>query len=136
MVAARARLVGRGAASDSRPRDTGGEPRDIGKQARDSGSSGRDGDIRGRGKGRVRRDSGNRAPDAGRIAGATQKRVAAWRAIAAGIVLTAVAGGWAAQKAIERREGETARREVLIALHIASSKVRTAQQHVHEIGSH
>jgi hypothetical protein len=58
------------------------------------------------------------------------------RAIAAGLLLTAVAGGWAAQKAIERREGERARQEVLVALHIASSKVRTAQQHVYEIGSH
>src|SRR5947209_18901023 len=53
------------------------------------------------------------------------------RAIAAGLLLTAVAGGWAAQKAIERRDGERARDEVLIALHIASAKVRTAQQHVH-----
>jgi hypothetical protein len=58
------------------------------------------------------------------------------RAIAAGLLLTAIAGGWAAQKAIERREGERARAEVLVALHIASSKVRTAQQHVFEIGSH
>jgi len=58
------------------------------------------------------------------------------RAIAAGLLLTAVAGGWAAQKAIERREGERARQEVLVALHIASAKVRTAQQHVHDIGSH
>src|SRR5438045_483510 len=74
--------------------------------------------------------------DAGRIAGATQRRMRPWRAIAAGLLLTAVAGGWAAQKAIERREGERARAEVLLALHIASAKVRTAQQHVHEIGSH
>jgi len=58
------------------------------------------------------------------------------RAIAAGLLITAVAGGWAAQRAIERREGERAREEVLVALHIASSKVRNAQQHVHEIGSH
>jgi hypothetical protein len=58
------------------------------------------------------------------------------RAIAAGLLLTAVAGGWGAQKAIERREGERAREEVLVALRIASSKVRTAQQHVHEIGTH
>ena len=58
------------------------------------------------------------------------------RAIAAGLLITAVAGGWAAQKAIERREGERAREEVLVALHIASSKVRNAQQHIHEIGSH
>lgn len=74
--------------------------------------------------------------DDGEAAGATRKRQATWRAIAAGLLLTAVAGGWAAQKAIERREGERAREEVLIALHIASAKVRTAQQHVHEIGSH
>jgi hypothetical protein len=74
--------------------------------------------------------------DAGKIAGATPRRLGTWRAIAAGLLLTAVAGGWAAQKAIERREGERARQEVLVALHIASAKVRTAQQHVHEIGSH
>jgi hypothetical protein len=74
--------------------------------------------------------------DAGEGTGAPPRRLGHWRAIAAGIVLTAVAGGWAAQKAIERREGERAREEVLVALHIASSKVRTAQQHVHEIGSH
>ncbi len=74
--------------------------------------------------------------DTGRIAGATQKRARAWRAIAAGLLLTAIAGGWGAQKAIERREGERAREEVLIALRIASAKVRTAQQHVHEIGTH
>jgi hypothetical protein len=58
------------------------------------------------------------------------------RPIAAGILLTAIAGGWAAEKAVERRQGERAREEVLVALHIASSKVRTAQQHIHEIGSH
>jgi anti-sigma factor RsiW len=74
--------------------------------------------------------------DAGEVAGATQRRMRPWRAIAAGILLTALAGGWAAEKAVERREGERARDEVLIALHIASSKVRTAQQHIHEIGSH
>jgi len=73
---------------------------------------------------------------AGEAAGAPPKHVRAWRAIAAGLLLTAVAGGWAAQKAIERREGERARAEVLVALHIASSKVRNAQQHVLEIGSH
>jgi len=74
--------------------------------------------------------------DAGEAAGAPPRRLGTWRAIAAGLLLTAVAGGCAAQKAIERREGERARQEVLVALHIASAKVRTAQQHVHEIGSH
>ncbi|HEX3108212.1 MAG TPA: hypothetical protein VHU41_03890 [Thermoanaerobaculia bacterium] len=73
---------------------------------------------------------------AGEAAGAPPKHVRTWRAIAAGLLLTAIAGGWAAEKAIERREGERARAEVLVALHIASSKVRNAQQHVLEIGSH
>ena len=74
--------------------------------------------------------------DAGEVAGAPPRPRRAWRAIAAGLLLTAIAGGWGAQKAIERREGERAREEVLVALHIASAKVRTAQQHIHEIGSH
>jgi hypothetical protein len=73
---------------------------------------------------------------AGEAAGAPQRRLGAWRAIAAGLLLTAIAGGWAAQKAIERWEGERARAEVLVALHIASSKVRNAQQHILEVGSH
>ncbi len=58
-----------------------------------------------------------------------------WRAVAAGILLTAIAGGWAAQRAIERREGERARDEVMVALRIAGSKVRAAQQHVRDVGS-
>ena len=58
-----------------------------------------------------------------------------WRAAAAGLILTAIAGGWAAQRAVERRQGERARDEVLLALRIAGSKVHTAQQHVRELGS-
>lgn len=58
-----------------------------------------------------------------------------WRAVAAGLLLTAMVGGWGAQRAIERREGERARAEVLLAMKIASSKVKTAQQHVRELGS-
>jgi hypothetical protein len=63
-------------------------------------------------------------------------RTRGWRAVAAGLLLTAIAGGWAAQRAIERREGERARDEVMLALRIAGSKVRTAQEHVRELGSH
>lgn len=59
-----------------------------------------------------------------------------WRAVAAGILLTAVVGGWAARQEIHRREGEKAREEVLLALHIAGAKMRAAQEHVREIGSH
>ena len=64
------------------------------------------------------------------------RRTGGWRAIAAGLLLTAIAGGWAAQRAIERREGERAKDEVMLALRIAGSKVRTAQQQVRELGSH
>ena len=58
-----------------------------------------------------------------------------WRAIAAGVVLTAIVGGWAAHQEIRRREGERARDEVMLALRIAGSKVRTAQEHVRQIGN-
>jgi len=66
----------------------------------------------------------------------TTRRAPWWRAAAAGLVLTAVAGGWAAHEEMQRREGERARDEVLLALRIAGSKVRTAQEQVHEIGTH
>jgi hypothetical protein len=57
-----------------------------------------------------------------------------WRALAAGVVLTAILGGWAAHQAAERRaEGEKAREEVLLALRITSQKLRTAQDHVRDI---
>ncbi len=59
-----------------------------------------------------------------------------WRAIAAGVLLTAMIGGWAAHQEIRRREGEKAREEVLLALHIAGAKVRVAQEHVRDIASH
>lgn len=63
------------------------------------------------------------------------RRVPWWRAAAAGLVLTAIAGGWVAHEE-RQREGERARDEVLLALRIAGSKVRTAQEHVREIGTH
>ena len=59
-----------------------------------------------------------------------------WRAVAAGVLLTAIVGGWAAHQEIQRREGERARDEVMLALRIAGAKVRTAQEHVREIGNH
>ena len=43
------------------------------------------------------------APRSGERVAEGRVRGRAWRAIAAGLLLTAVAGGWAAQKAIERR---------------------------------
>lgn len=59
-----------------------------------------------------------------------------WQAIAAAVTMTALLGGWAAREAAHRRmEGERAREEVLTALRITSEKLRTAQQHVKQIGS-
>lgn len=57
-----------------------------------------------------------------------------WRAIAACLMLTALLGGWTAHTIAERRAGERARREVLLALHIAGEKVHYAQIQVQEIG--
>ncbi|HEX9161671.1 MAG TPA: hypothetical protein VF980_08200 [Thermoanaerobaculia bacterium] len=58
-----------------------------------------------------------------------------WRAIAAAAMLTVILGGWTAHEIAERREGERARNEVLLALRIAGAKVRYAQTQVHDIGS-
>lgn len=58
-----------------------------------------------------------------------------YRAIAAALIMTAVMGGWTVREVQHRREGQRAREEVLTALRITSEKLRTAQQHVHDIGS-
>jgi hypothetical protein len=58
-----------------------------------------------------------------------------WRAVAASLTLTALLGGWAAHTIHERREGERAREQVLLALKIAGEKVRYAQQEVRTIGT-
>ncbi len=57
-----------------------------------------------------------------------------WRALAACLMLTALLGGWTAHTIAERRAGERARKEVLLALHIAGEKVHYAQTQVQEIG--
>lgn len=58
-----------------------------------------------------------------------------WRAVAASLTLTAVLGGWAAREVHQRREGERAKEQVLLALRIAGEKVRYAQHEVRDIGS-
>lgn len=63
------------------------------------------------------------------------KRNRWWRAVAASVTLTALLGGWAAHTIHERREGERAREQVLLALKIAGEKVRYAQHEVRTIGS-
>ena len=66
---------------------------------------------------------GPRTEDRGRLS---------WRVAAAIILL--IGGGWTARQIAERRAGERAREEVLLALHIAGSKVHYAQTQVHGIG--
>jgi hypothetical protein len=59
-----------------------------------------------------------------------------WRAVAAGVMFVAISGGWVAHHEIERRAGERARDEALLALHIATAKIHTAQEHVRDLGTH
>ena len=59
-----------------------------------------------------------------------------WRAVAASLTLTAVLGAWGAREVHQRREGERAKEQVLLALRIAGEKVRYAKTEVRDIGSH
>ncbi len=58
-----------------------------------------------------------------------------WRSLAAAAIFTAIIGGWGLRAIEERRAGERARDEVLLALRITSDKLQDARNHVHEIGS-
>lgn len=57
------------------------------------------------------------------------------RAVAASLTLTALLGGWSAREVQQRREGERAKAQVLLALRIAGEKVRHVQHEVRDIGS-
>ena len=57
------------------------------------------------------------------------------RAIAASLMFTVLAGGWAAWQIRERREGERAKEQLLLAMRIAGEKVRYAQTEVRSIGT-
>ena len=59
-----------------------------------------------------------------------------WRAVAASLTLTALLGAWGAREVHQRREGERAKEQVLLALRIAGEKVRYAKTEVSDIGSH
>jgi hypothetical protein len=58
-----------------------------------------------------------------------------WQAIAATLLLTIAGGGWLTYNAIERREGERARAQVLLALRITGAKMHAAREQVRELGS-
>lgn len=67
--------------------------------------------------------------------GEAPKRRQWWRAVAASLTLTAVLGGWGAHEIHQRRAGEQAKEQVLLALRIAGEKVRYAQTEVRTIGN-
>ena len=64
-----------------------------------------------------------------------RKRPVWWRAAAASVTLAALLGGYGAHTVVERRQEERAAEQVLLAMKIASEKVRYAQQEVRGIGS-
>lgn len=59
-------------------------------------------------------------------------RRAGWLAVAA-TVLVASIGGWTAHRVEKRREGERAKEQLMLALHVTSKKLRDTQQHVQDI---
>jgi hypothetical protein len=65
-----------------------------------------------------------------------ERRPIWWRAAAASVTLALVLGGYATHKVAERRRGEEAKEQVLLAMRIAGEKVHYARQEVRGIGSH
>lgn len=60
-----------------------------------------------------------------------------WRsAVAATLLLTIGAGSWLAHHEVERRRGEHARAQVLLALHITAQKIHVAREQVRDLGAH
>src|SRR5690349_19305710 len=61
-----------------------------------------------------------------------EPRPARWRAVAATLLLGAILGSWGVHETIERRRGERAREQVLLALRIAGTQVARAQRAAHQ----
>jgi hypothetical protein len=61
-----------------------------------------------------------------------ESRSARWRAIAATLLLATILGSWGVHETIERRRGEHAREQVLLALRIAGTQVARAQRAAHQ----
>jgi hypothetical protein len=58
-----------------------------------------------------------------------------WRAVAAMLLLTIAGGGWLTHYELERREGERAKAQVLLALRITGAKMHAAREQIRELGS-
>ena len=59
---------------------------------------------------------------------------AGWLAVAA-TFLVATIGGITAHQVQQRREGEKAKEQLMLAMQLTSKKLRETQQHVHEVSS-
>jgi hypothetical protein len=59
-----------------------------------------------------------------------------YRSIAAAVLLTAIIGGTTARWIEQRREGERAKEQVLLALRITSHKLRDTREQIHELSNH
>jgi len=72
-----------------------------------------------------------------RVLAATRPRPRhVWRQLAAAALLTAILGGTTAHWIEQRREGERAKEQVLLALRITSEKLRDTREHIHELSNH
>jgi hypothetical protein len=58
-----------------------------------------------------------------------------WRAVAASLTLTLLLGGYMTERVVERVRGERAKKQVLLAMRIASEKVSAARHEVRAIGT-
>ena len=58
-----------------------------------------------------------------------------WRAVAAMLLLTIAGGGWLTHYELERRQGERAKAQVLLALRITGAKMHAAREQIRELGS-
>ncbi|HEY4641169.1 MAG TPA: hypothetical protein VII75_07470 [Thermoanaerobaculia bacterium] len=69
-----------------------------------------------------------------RVLAATKQRPRKiWRPLAAAALLTLVIGGTTARYVEQRREGERAKEQVLLALRITSQKLHDTREHIHEL---
>ena len=57
-----------------------------------------------------------------------------WRAVAAMLLLTIAGGAWLTHYELERRQGERAKAQVLLALRITGAKMHAAREQVRELG--
>jgi hypothetical protein len=58
----------------------------------------------------------------------------AWSALAATFLIATI-GGFTAHQVQQKREGERAKQQLMLAMHLTSKKLRETQQHVHYVST-